>query len=265
MYFIGEYTKRGMFSVEEEGIAFLDDDINFSLLQTEKPCKANKKQESNSGVKDNPDNMITPINQLSNSSNGPQAKRFKFKKAQNLQTKHSKTFSSTFNKEQNDNFFASDEDDDLLSNVELCTTPKPKSSFENNKQFTPDDNHSSKLEIREINTKYRFTTPKNKTCTSPHLNNFSGKGSSNLIRSNGLIKSPKQIIVEKSNDDTPSRKFPGPAGNLPQLNSYTDINSLQSPKISKEKKALTPQRSNMPCNMFLFLKKMSYAVKYGVK
>jgi len=242
-----------MFSVEEEDIEFSDDEINFSLLQTGIPYgtkKISPKAKKQEYI-ENADNMITPKKQLDDTRNSPTPKRFKFQKAPNLHTYSTTSVVSSFHKNKNeDDFFTNDDDDDLLSKVEMPTTAtKPKSSFErmsqNSNQHILGADDSSELEIPGTRN-CRLTTLKNMIYKLPQpISLPSTKGSRNLIRTIIQAESPKQIGIKKSND-TPSRKFPGPAGNLPQLDNYAEINKLRSPEICKEKKSLTPQRPNTP-------------------
>ena len=66
-------------------------------------------------------------------------------------------------------------------------------------------------------------------------------------------KSVDEQILSSKQNPLRQRKFPGPAGILPQIKTVEQLNVLKSPDISKEKRTLTPLTPKTPVDPFINL------------
>ena len=186
-----------------------------------------------------------------------------------------------------DDFFDidNDKDDDFFSQLDFPKNDKKKTTLDTDKNrnmsTTPIAKKSSHekdcLKDRSINSNCGNSsrnTFARKICPTQNIQNNKTPSSN---KSN-TKQSPKQLACQKSEStplsknifqlrsagkdnetsksaggETPVRKFPGPAGNLPKLSNLNELDSLRSPPFNKSKKSIgvpitpkTPQHDMVP-------------------
>ena len=165
-----------------------------------------------------------------------------------------------------DFFDFDDQDDDLFSQLDL---PKQNTATENtarnrsvlttpigiNSKSSQNEENCLKRSIKNnlcdrktvarkiCPTSNNVTTPipdKETVTRSPKELSCQKIFTPNLKKNVFQLKSArKDQKSPKTRGETPIRKFPGPAGNLPKLDNFEDLDNLRSPPFNKSKKSVT--------------------------